>query len=560
MKARIKTILATAAERVVGEVGPTEGSIPQVQVETPRIRHHGDYATNLAMVIASQRKQQPRVIADAIVRNINTTEGLIDHVEIAGPGFINIFVHKTAWIQLLRDIEQSGARYGESQIGQRRRVQVEFVSANPTGPLHVGHGRGAVTGDVLARILKKVGYRVSKEYYINDVGSQIETLGRSVLARYQQILGQDVQFAKHWYQGKYVIDIAKDIERLRGEELLSWDKSDAIGFCTDFACSRIMRSIQRDLSDFGVRFQHWFSEKTLYTRRMVDRSIAFLRRKGLVYEREGATWFRSSRYGDEKDRVLVKADGAPTYFASDVAYHWNKYRRGFETVINIWGADHHGYIPRMKAAIQAMGKGEDDLRVLLVRLVNLLIDANPLAMSTRAGQFTTLREVLDEVGRDACRFFFLMRRSDSPLDFDLGLAKKKESDNPVYYVQYAHARIASVLREARKKGIVVPSFEEIDTDRFSIPDEIHIIKTLSMFPEVVEASALSLEPHRICFYTQELSSLFHAYYNLGNKDRALRIIGEDKETTKARLFLAKVTRIVLENSLRLLGVSAPNRM
>jgi len=560
MKERLKNILTAAAERSLEIEGVRNGRIPQVLLEIPRLRDHGDYATNVAMVLTSQGHRSPRSMAETIVKNIRDSEGLIDRVEIAGPGFINIFVHKRAWVRLLGQIEQQGSRYGAACIGQGRRVQVEFVSANPTGPLHVGHGRGAATGDVLARILKTVGYRVSKEYYINDVGSQIEILGRSVWARYRQILGEQAPFAEDWYQGEYIFDVAKAISQTKGRELISWREPEAISYCTTFAVPWIMEGMRRDLRDFGVRFQNWFNEKTLYSKNLVSRTIELLRKKGLVYERDSATWFMSSRYGDEKDRVLIKADGSTTYFASDIAYHWDKYRRGFHTVINIWGADHHGYIPRMKAAIQALGRNEKDLRIVLVRLVNLLIEGKPLAMSTRAGQFTTLQEVLDEVGRDAARFFFLMRRSDSPLDFDLSLAKRKESDNPVYYVQYAHARIASVLREARKRGIPIPSFGEIELDRFSLPEEIELIKTLSMFPEVVEGSALSLEPHRICFYTQELASLFHSYYNLGSKNRVLRIIGDEKETTKARLFLARSTKIVLENGLRILGVSAPNRM
>ncbi len=560
MKERLKNILTAAAERSLSLEGIRNGRIPQVLLETPRLRDHGDYATNVAMVLASQGQRSPRSMAETIVKNIRDSEKLIDRVEIAGPGFINIFVQKRAWVRLLGQIEQQGPRYGEGRIGQGRRVQVEFVSANPTGPLHVGHGRGAATGDVLARILKAVGYRVSKEYYVNDVGSQIEILGRSVWARYRQILGEQAPFAEDWYQGKYIFDVAKAISETKGRELISWREPEAISYCTAFAVPWIMEGMRRDLRDFGVRFQNWFNEKMLYSKNLVSRTIELLRKKGLVYERDGATWFMSSRYGDEKDRVLIKADGSTTYFASDIAYHWDKYRRGFDTVINIWGADHHGYIPRMKAAIQALGRNEKDLRIVLVRLVNLLIGGKPLAMSTRAGQFTTLQEVLDEVGRDAARFFFLMRRSDSPLDFDLSLAKRKESDNPVYYVQYAHARIASVLREARKRGIPIPSFGEIELDRFSLPEEIELIKTLSMFPEVVEGSALSLEPHRICFYAQELASLFHSYYNLGSKNRVLRIINDEKETTKARLFLAKSTKIVLENGLRLIGVSAPNRM
>jgi arginyl-tRNA synthetase len=560
MKEILRSILTEAAETAMGKKGAGGGLPATVQLEIPKVRSHGDYATNIAMVLASQGGQPPRALADAIVANLRDPEGIIDHVDIAGPGFINIFLHSMAWIRLLREIEEKGPRYGESRIGRGQRVQVEFVSANPTGPLHVGHGRGAVTGDVLASILGTVGYRVSKEYYVNDVGTQMETLGRSVWARYCQALGRDMAFAGHWYQGGYVAEIAREVKADKGEELLSWPEPQAIEFCRSFAVSRIMEEIRRDLSDFGVRFQNWFSESSLYARGKVNRAIASLRQKGLVYERDGATWFQSSRYGDEKDRVLVKADGSMTYFASDIAYHWDKYRRGFDTVINIWGADHHGYIPRMKAAVQALGRNAEDLKIILVRLVNLLIEGKPLAMSTRAGQFTTLREVLDEVGRDASRFFYLTRRSDSSLDFDLSLAKKRESENPVYYVQYAHARIASVLREAKKRGVSIPKFRDIRGDRFSLPEEIELVKTLSIFSDVVEGSALALEPHRICFYVQELASQFHSYYNLGSKNRSLRILGDESETTKARLFLAKATGIVLENGLRLLGVSAPKRM
>jgi arginyl-tRNA synthetase len=560
MKDMLKSILTSAAEKALEKKGIRKGQIPRILIEHPKVREHGDYSTNIAMVLASHGKKPPRVMAKAIVDSITDSEGLIDRVEIAGPGFINVFVQQRAWVRLLEEIEQKGRRYGEGHIGQGRRIQVEFVSANPTGPLHVGHGRGAVTGDVLARILKTVGYRVSKEYYINDVGSQIETLGRSVWARYRQILGVEVPFSDHWYQGEYIFDIARDIERKKGRTLLRWQQPKAIDFCTSFAVPWILEGVRTDLRDFRVRFQNWFSEERLYGRNLVSRAVRSLRKRGLVYDRDGATWFASSRYGDEKDRVLIKADGATTYFASDIAYHWDKYRRGFDIVINIWGADHHGYIPRMKAAIRAMGRHEDDLEIVLVRFVNLLIDGKPLAMSTRGGQFTTIREVLDEVGTDAARFFFLMRRPDSPLDFDLSLAKKRVSDNPVYYVQYAHARIASVLREARRRGISIPSFKEIQAERLSLPEEIELIKALSTFPEMIEGSAVSLEPHRLCFYAQDLASLFHSYYNVGSKNRASRIIGEDRETTKARLFLAKAARIVLENTLRLMGVSAPNRM
>jgi arginyl-tRNA synthetase len=560
VKGMLKALLTSAARRALAAEGLNDNPIPRVLVEYPRVRDHGDYATNIAMVLASQLNRPPRTLAEAIVNHIDDPEGLIERVEVAGPGFINVFVHRRAWTRELRYLEQEGPKYGHLRIGLDRRIQVEFVSANPTGPLHVGHGRGAVTGDVLARVLKAVGYRVSKEYYINDEGSQIETLGKSIWARYREILGKKTPFEATWYQGEYIFEVAGQIQQERGQELLDWKEPEAIMFCATFGMARILEGIRTDLSEFGVRFQNWFSEGELHAKDAIGKVIRVLKKKGLVYERDGATWFSSSRYRDEKDRVLIKANGATTYFASDIAYHWDKYRRGFDTVINIWGADHHGYIPRMTAAVQSLGRDRDDLKIVLVRLVNLLIDGKPLAMSTRAGKFTTLREVIAEVGRDAARFFFLMRRSDSSLDFDLSLAKRKASDNPVYYVQYAHARIASVFGEARKRGLTIPSFEEISEDHLSLPEEIELIKALCRFPEVVEGSARALEPHRICFFAQEVASLFHSYYNLGSKNRALRIIGEGEETTKARLFLAKATRVVLQNSLKLLGVSAPNRM
>jgi len=528
--------------------------IPPLVLESPREKEHGDYATNIAMVMTAREGKPSQEVARIILSQFEDEDGVIEKAEIGGPGFINFYLKDKVWYSVLKEIGRKRKNFGRGKIGEGRRVQIEFISANPTGPLHVGHGRGAAIGDVLANIFEACNYRVFKEYYINDVGSQMNILGQSVFLRYLHALGKEIEFPDYCYQGEYIAEIAKKAIRERGDEYLRYPQEESIRSLVSFASNDILRGIQGDLDQFGVHFDGWFSEKELYREEKVSRTIEDLRGNGLVYEKDGALWLKTSQYGDEKDRVLVKASGETTYFASDIAYHKDKLDRGFEVLINIWGADHHGYVPRMKASLRAMGKDEAVLKIVLVQLVSLMRNGKPVAMSTRAGDFITLKDVVEEVGRDAARFFFLMRRPDSQLDFDLELAKRKSAENPVYYVQYAHARICSIISEALNKGIDLPKFGDIDLHLLNLPEELDILKHLSAYPEIVEASALSLEPHRIPFYLMELSSLFHSYYN------KYRVISSEVELTKARLLLVNSIKGVIKSALNILGVLAPEKM
>jgi arginyl-tRNA synthetase len=532
-------------------------SVPNIVVQPPtdsRLVSPGDLSTNIALVLASQAKQPPRQIAQAILQHLQLEEGLIDRVELAGPGFINFYVHPGWWYQTLLKIDEQKSQYGDLDLGGGERVQVEFVSANPTGPLHIGHGRGAVVGDVLANILQKAGYQVEREYYINDAGNQMASLGRSVLARYQQLLGRSVSLPENGYRGEYIRDIARQIIKVENEKLLHQPEAEAVSYCTRFACREILAGIKHDLERFGINFDHWFSEQRLYQQKLVEQAIRILEDKGYVVERDGARWLKSSELGDEKDRVVIRSTGEPTYLASDIAYHQNKYQRGFKRVIDIWGADHHGYVERLKAAVCALGHDPQSLNILLVQLVSLVREGIPVAMSTREGEFTTLAEVLDEVGADAARFFFLTRRCDSQLEFDLELAKKQSAENPVYYVQYAHARICSIMRQAQSNGIAVPSAREVDFSLLALPEELELIKKLAEFPALVSGSALTLEPHRLTFYLTDLASRFHKYYH------RQRVITAHKAETAARLVLVNAIKTVLKITLDLLGISAPEQM
>ena len=463
-------------------------------------------------------------------------------------------MNNVLWVNLLEEVDNKNDTYGESSYGAGKQVQVEFVSANPTGPLHIGHARGAVIGDVIANILKACGFSVSKEYYINDAGNQMNNLGKSLLFRYRELLGENIEYPDDCYQGQYIVDLAGEIVETYGASYKDNETDDTITFFTEYAAGYILNGIKKDLEDFGVVFDCFFSEKTLYRDNGVEKLLDELREKGYVYNDGATLWFKTTDFGDEKDRVVVRENGEPTYFAADIAYHKNKYERGFDTVIDIWGADHHGYVPRMYAGIQSIGKDKSALEVVLVQLVNLLRDGKPVAMSTRAGEFVTLGEVVAEVGKDASRYNFLMRRSHSHLDFDLELAKKQSNENPVYYVQYAHARISSILRTASEHGYAIPEYKDIDVNLLNLPEELALIKTIDRFPELVEGSAQALEPHRITFFSNDLASLFHSYYNKN------RVVSDDAELTTARLFLVKCIGIVLRNALRLLGVSAPERM
>ncbi len=533
---------------------------PSFTIETPKMKGHGDYATNAAMLLAPQEKKSPRDIAQQIINHLPSGDSRIEKVEVAGPGFINFFVSHSCWLDAFRDISLQGSSYGQSQLGKGKTINIEYVSANPTGPLHIGHGRGAAVGDALANIMAAVGYSVSREYYINDTGNQMNLLGRSVYIRYLQLLGKDVSFPEDGYKGDYIKEIAQEIITQEGESYQEKGESDSLPFFTTFAVAFILKGIQKDLSDFETHFDTWFSEKTLHQEHAVEKALGELKVKGHTYEKEGNLWFNSTRFGDDKDRVVIRNTGVPTYFASDIAYHLNKLERGFERIINIWGADHHGYIPRIQAVIQAFGKSRETVEVLLVQFVNLLRGGTPVAMSTRSGSFVTLREVLDEVGTDAVKYSFLTRRSDAHLDFDLEIAKKQSDENPVYYVQYAHARICNIVKFAEEQGISLPKPEEVKPELLKLSEEINLIKQLSSFPELVENCALSLEPHRITGYLNDLVSSFHRYYHLGKLDGGKRVVCQDRELSQSRLWLVNTIRIVIKNGLNLLGVTAPEKM
>lgn len=547
----LRESIRTCTEKNLLPLGNFQGPI---ELEVTKDSSFGDYASNLAMALASVVRDKPRKIAQILIDQIKDADQILEKIDIAGPGFMNFFIRDRVWADLLKEINRAGGDYGKSDSGSGKRVQVEFVSANPTGPLHIGHARGAVIGDVVANILKASGYSVSKEYYINDVGKQMNTLGRSVFLRYRELCGIRSDFPSDHYQGEYIIDLAREILEKDGRVYLEKDESEVVPFFTRYAAGSIMNGIKEDLASFGVSFDMYFSERLLYQDNGVFGLLEKLRDQGHVYQEEDALWFKTTAFGDEKDRVVVRENGEPTYFAADISYHKNKFERGFDTIIDIWGADHHGYIPRMKAAVQALGRDPDALRIILVQLVSLLRGGKPVAMSTRAGEFVTLRQVVDEVGKDAARYNFLMRRSDSHLDFDLELAKKQSNENPVYYVQYAHARICSIFRTAAGQGLEMPQFSEVDPGLLTIPEEISLVKIIARFPEIVETSARMLEPHRFTFYLNELASVFHSYYNKN------RVISDEIGLSRARLFLVGCVGIVLRNALGLLGVSAPERM
>lgn len=515
----------------------------------PKNEQYGDYATNLAMGLAKILKRSPLQIAEELVRQIPSGLTWLDRVEVAKPGFINFFLKDQAFQGILPLIIRAGASFGQATWGTGQKIQVEFVSANPTGPLHIGHGRGAALGGALANLLRATGHTVETEYYLNDVGTQMETLGRSIQTRARELAGEPVEFPENGYQGEYIKEIAREIIREKKE----WTQAD-LAFFSQQGREKILAGIKEDLDTFGIPFDCWFSEESLYTQGLVDDLIREMQDRGLFYREEGALWFKSSAFGDEKDRVVVRSNGAKTYFASDITYHLQKFSRGFDRVIDIWGADHHGYVPRIKAALKSRRIDPERLTVVLVQLVNLLREGKPVAMSTRAGEFVTLREVIDEVGKNAARYIFLTRRSDSPLDFDLEVAKKQGLENPVYYVQYAHARVQSVLRVAESQGLDGNPLAFNSLHRLALPEERGLCKQLTEHPEVVHQAALNLEPHRLTAYLGELAGMFHQYYNHH------RFISDDQELTLARLLLAKATGLVIRNTLLILGVEAPDKM
>lgn len=552
----LRELVAEALSRISEERGKAMEEEPLVEIERPKREDHGDWATNAALQWAKFLEMKPRDLAEDIVSRLEKSEYL-QEVRIAGPGFIN-FVLSNKWISdmLSKVIEKQGD-FGRVDVGRGRKAQVEFVSANPTGPLHVGHGRGAAVGDICANILSFAGWNVEREYYINDAGLQMELLGKSTQARYFEICGKPeaVPFPEDGYKGSYLYELAEAIRDSEGERFLQEDPEKSLPFFTEYAEKSILEGIKKDLEDFGVNFDVWFSEKSLYEGDAMERAIETLKKNGFAYDADGATWFRATAFSDDKDRVLVRSNGVPTYFMSDVVYHKDKYDRGFDLVIDVWGADHHGYIPRMKAAVQALGRKPEDLEIVLIQFVNLLRGGEQVPMSTRSGEFVTLREVVGEVGVDATRYFFAMRRSDSHLDFDLELAKSTSTENPVYYVQYAHARIHSIFREAESRGVPLPKDPEaVDVSLLKEPEELALIRKISIFPDEVRKAAEEFAPHRITFFLYELASAFHSFYN------AHRVLGVGEDLEAARLCLTEATRVVLAKALELLGITAPERM
>lgn len=546
----MKRILVGLIEERLRQMGLKD---PLVEFEIPRDERLGDLSTPVSMSSAKVLRKPPREIAESIISSFRGMD-ILESVELAGPGFINFtFSRQFIWSELKRLLKERES-YLRSDIGKGRKVQIEFVSANPTGPLHLGHGRGAALGNALSNLLKAGGYDVEREYYINNAGRQVKLLGLSVFAKYQQLLNIDYPFPEDGYRGEYIEDLAKDAIRENGERFKGKDFDDVRNLFIDFSYKRMMEEIKRDLVDFGVVFDAYQSERSLYDEGDVEKSIEDLKRRGHIYEKEGAIWFRATAFGDDKDRVIVKREGDFTYFASDIAYHRKKIEKGFDEIIDIWGADHHGYIPRIRAVIKAFRYPDEQLRVLLVQMVTLLRGGKPVQMSKRAGEFVTLREVIEEIGADTTKFIFLTRRSDSHLEFDLDSVKKQTAENPVFYVQYAHARINSIFSYAAEKGIDIERLSEADLSILNSEEEIRIIKKLLYYPLIFEGAVRSHEPHRITFYLQELAGLFHPYYN------HYRIVTEDTGVSLARLALCEGIRIVLREGLGILGVSMPERM
>ncbi len=553
MKEQLREAIKDALQQCYDAGSLSSGEMPlEIQLEVPKNPEHGDFASNLAMTMAKAERKAPRQIAEALVAALQNNP-LCDKIEIAGPGFINFRLAPGCWYGVLDQVMKEGAQYGRSQIGAGTKIQVEFVSANPTGPLHIGHGRGAVVGDAVAAVLQAAGFEVQREYYVNDAGNQVKTLGLSILLRLRELQGDTIEFPEDGYQAEYVRELAAKLQAEKGE-LRDLADAEAIEICARFGVEQVLGWIDEDLKAFGIEFDNWYSEQSLYDRNMVDNELGKLKAKGLSFEQDEALWLRTTDYGDDKDRVLIKSDGSYTYFASDVAYHMEKFERGFDRVIDVWGADHHGYIPRMKAMLAGLGHPPEDLEVLLIQMVNLLRDGQPFIMGKRSGNFITLREVIDEVGSDACRFFFLIRRCDSQLDFDLELAKQQSTDNPVYYVQYAHARVCSINRNAAESGVAQPQTGAVDLIKLELEEELALAKQLARFQEMIVGAAQHYEPHRVVFYLQDLAAQFHSYYN------RQRVLVDDLATTQARLYLVNCVRIVLANALHLLGVSAPEQM
>ncbi|MCJ1908145.1 arginine--tRNA ligase [Planococcus ruber] len=543
----IKTAISEAVQKAELTTEPMD-----IHLESPKDKANGDYATNVAMQLTRIAKKAPRAIAEAIVENMDKESANIEKVEIAGPGFINITIKKDYLLDVVKTVLEQKEEYGRTNSGAGERIQVEFVSANPTGDLHLGHARGSSVGDSLCNVLDLAGYDVSREYYINDAGNQINNLALSIEARYFEALGQGDSMPEDGYRGQDIKDIAEDLVKEHGDKFVAMTHEERFEAFRKHGLKVELAKLQQDLADFRVEFDVWYPESSLYENGKIDKALAKLRENGHVYEEDGATWFRSTAFGDDKDRVLIKNDGSYTYLTPDIAYHEDKLQRGFDKLINIWGADHHGYIPRMKAAIEALGYDRDTLEVNIVQMVQLYKDGEKMKMSKRTGKAVTMRELVELVGLDAVRYFFAMRSGDSHMDFDLDLAVSQSNENPVYYSQYAHARICSIVRQAEEQGFTA-STDHLDL--LSSEKEVDVLKKIGDFPKVVADAAKLRAPHRITTYIQELASNFHSFYNA---NKVLDATNED--LTRARLALITAVRTTIANALKVIGVSAPDKM
>lgn len=550
-KSALRQAVAAACQKAMADGVLPEAELPDFVIETPKDEKNGDFSTNVAMQLTRIMRQNPRKIAEAIVGGIALPE-LIDHIDIAGPGFINFYLVNHWLHKVLPAIQQEDADYGKSNAGNGERIQVEFVSANPTGLLHMGNARGGALGDTLAAVLNEAGYACDKEYYINDAGNQVENLGKSVEARYFELLGRDdYEIPEDGYHGKDIIATAQRLLDEKGEAFVDMPEAERRQAMKEYALKEKVTGIRGSLENFGVVFDNWFSEQSLHDAGDVHEVVEILRGKGYVYEKDGAQWLQCTAWGEEKDEVLVRSNGTPTYFAADIAYHRNKFERGYKRLINIWGADHHGHVARLKGAMTALGYPGDDITVILMQLVRLYRGGEIVKMSKRSGQYVTLDELIEEVGKEAARFFFIMRNPDSALDFDLDLAKAESSDNPVYYVQYAHARICSILSVA---GVDTPLAKDVDLSLLSEEAERVLIRKLAEWPQEVADAARELAPYHLAYYAKDLATAFHSFYN------SCKVLTDDAALRNARLALVDCSRITLRNVLQLLGLTAPERM
>jgi len=551
VKKKLATCLQQAVIKAQQEGSLVAVTLPEVVIEHPQNPEHGDFASGLPLKLARTMKMLPLAIAEKIAEHISPPPE-IDKFFIASPGFIN-FTLRDDWLaKQIESILTAGESYADLALGKGNRVQLEFVSVNPTGPLHVGHGRGAVLGSTLANVLTAAGYSVEKEYYLNDIGNQIDAFNRSLYTRYQQCLGREVSMPPGGYLGNYMIDLAKEIAQKEGDRLLALSQEEPPSELSEIGLNKIIEEIKQDLKLINVEFDTWFSEKSLYHNKQYHRAMELLQKGAYVTKKDNAIWFESSALGEDKDNVLVRSDGSPTYFASDIAYHYNKFlERKFDTVIDIWGADHQGHVPRMKAAIKALGKDPEQLKVIICQLVTLRRGEEIIKVSKRSGDIITLRELVEEVGSDACRFFFLSRSADSQMDFNIELAKKQSADNPVYYIQYAHARIASILRLAKQREI---DYSQGNVSLLTTEPELTLIRRLILLPEIIEEIANTLQPHHLPYYAQDLATVFHSFY------KQCRVVSKDEALTNARLKLVRATQIVLAKALHLMSMAAPERM